>query len=285
MILLPLSRPVTTLIPKRYSCRTYLPQELEDWLHQKFTPYLNRPLLGLWGNPMRFLLVFNAQAKKQRVHLGTYGFIHGAVEYLVGVLPRTTTLVEFGHLFEQFILYATDIGLGTCWLGGSFSRTAFSRAAALGPDEYIPAVAPIGYIKTEPTIREQLIRRIAKSDQRKPWAELFFTADLQPLTPEHAGPFGQALEMVRLAPSASNRQPWRIVKDQSGFHFYLKPAESHRRAGAINLQEIDLGIALCHFELTASEAQLPGTWRREPPQLQTPYDWRYIASWITDPAK
>lgn len=33
-----------------------------------------------------------------------------------------------------------------------------------------------------------------------------------PLEKEEAGNYEAALEMVRIAPSASNKQPWRILK-------------------------------------------------------------------------
>jgi hypothetical protein len=46
----------------------------------------------------------------------------------------------------------------------------------------------------------------------------------------------------------------------------------------VSLQEIDMGIALCHFELTARELGLPGGWRQDDtaPKIKS---WEYVASW------
>lgn len=50
------------------------------------------------------------------------------------------------------------------------------------------------------------------ADTRFPFETLSFRNTFQePLFPESAGRFRDALEMVRLAPSAGNKQPWRIV--------------------------------------------------------------------------
>ena len=58
--------------------------------------------------------------------------------------------------------------------------------------------------------------------------------------------------MVRLAPSAVNRQPWRILVDQNCVHFYLKRTKGFN-GGKIDMQKIDMGIALCHFDLMCEE--------------------------------
>ena len=62
--------------------------------------------------------------------------------------------------------------------------------------------------------------------------------------------------MVRLAPSAGNHQPWRIVRENDDFHFYLQRNKSlkpgsplNRLLGMADLQRVDLGIAMCHFEI------------------------------------
>jgi hypothetical protein len=272
-------RPITATIKRRYSCRSYLNGELEEWINQKFAPFLTEPLTGIWGSTIRIKLLKMSQANQERVRLGTYGFISGAREFFVGIINSSTALIEFGHLFEQLILYATEIGLGTCWLGGSFTRSTFSKAARLQPDEYIPAISPVGFIASDVTIRERVLRKLTAANNRKPWEMLFFDSELQPLTPEKAGSYAEPLEMVRLAPSASNKQPWRIVQNHQNYHFYLKRTPKYWQTNQIDLQQIDLGIALCHFELTAREKLLSGNWKRIKPDLPVPQDWEYIASW------
>ena len=46
---------------------------------------------------------------------------------------------------ESLILYATSLGLGTCWIGGTFKKGQFAKAIDLKGDEILPIVLPIGY--------------------------------------------------------------------------------------------------------------------------------------------
>lgn len=63
------------------------------------------------------------------------------------------------------------------------------------------------------SLTEILMRSTMKSTSRKEWKELFYQADFHtPLTQELADAYAQPLEMVRLAPSAKNAQPWRVRK-------------------------------------------------------------------------
>jgi len=34
--------------------------------------------------------------------------------------PSKIGLIDFGYTFEKLILYATFLGFGTCWIGGSY---------------------------------------------------------------------------------------------------------------------------------------------------------------------
>ena len=67
---------------------------------------------------------------------------------------------------EKIILYATEIGIGTCWLGGTFRRSRFAERAGIVENMEIPSVAAIGYIADKMSLTEKLIRKSAKSDKR-----------------------------------------------------------------------------------------------------------------------
>lgn len=90
--------------------------------------------------------------------------------------------------------------------------------------------------------------------------------------------------MVRLGPSASNRQPWRVVRQErsDSFHFYLRRSKGYDKLiKAVDLQRLGLGIAMSHFELTARELSLSGRWERRPPSLSPlPERTEYVQSWI-----
>ena len=133
---------------------------------------------------------------------------------------------------------------------------------------------------------EQLIRLGSRANQRKPWPELFFNQNFHtPLTPADAGPYREPLEMIRIAPSASNKQPWRIVKENGHLHLYLQRTKNYykrynRLIGMADLQRVDMGIAMCHFELSAKARQLKGEWIYEDPNLRNlPPLTSYVRSW------
>ncbi len=134
----------------------------------------------------------------------------------------------------------------------------------LGEDEIMPGVSPVGIISDKRNLKSSIIRTLAGSKNRKPWEKLFFNGSfLNPLEKSGSGTYREALEMVRIAPSASNMQPWRVIKerDKYVFHFFIDRSKFYqRRSVYLNLQYIDMGISLCHFELTASELELGGKW-------------------------
>ena len=87
--------------------------------------------------------------------------------------------------------------------------------------------------------------------------------------------------MIRLAPSAVNKQPWRVVVTDQGIHFFEKHAMK-TEVGSIDMQRIDVGIAICHFHLAALEQKIAGHFERKAPNIKLPKDMTYIASWITE---
>jgi nitroreductase len=286
------TQPITTLINRRFSCRKYLPQPIDAHLQHLLRTYLANVPAGPLGNRARFELIAATEEDHQVLRgLGTYGFIRGATAFIVGALKAgEKNLEDFGYLMELLILQATDLGLGTCWLGGTFTKSSFSRKIALTAEEIVPAVASVGVIADEARVRDSGLRHYLGAHSRKPWADLFFSLDFDhPLSHEEAESFVTPLEMVRLAPSASNKQPWRIVRKGADWHLYLfrtpgyRDVVASRLIGVEDLQRIDMGIAMCHFELTARELGLPGAWKIKDPGLEGPDKLtEYLASWMQD---
>ena len=277
-------------INKRVSVRSYADRSIEEDKKQELINLLQSTNGGPFGHKVRFALIdFSEMDKNEIRSLGTYGFISGAQLFIVSAvkdglaeISGVRALVDLGYCFEKVILTATNLGLGTCWLGGTFKRANFAKRIDASEDEIVPAISPIGYARDKRTIREMVVRRFANSDQRKPWEELFFDGNLNiPLSKESAGAYAVPLECVRLGPSASNNQPWRVVyqKPQGAFHFCLKRTLGYNKFnGKIDLQLVDMGISMCHFELSAREEGLAGTWEVIKPDLDMG-DAEYIATW------
>jgi nitroreductase len=282
-------KPVSDVIKERFSCRTYRDAPLAEEVRRALETFLAGIERGPFGAPTRFQLVAATEEDRHALRgLGTYGFIRGATGFVLGAVGQGhRNLEDFGYCLEDVILYATALGLGTCWLGGTFRKSNFAAFLDLREEEVMPSVVSVGYIADRPGLVDRLIRGGAGAHRRLAWDQLFFEGQFgAPLTPERAGAYAKALEMVRLGPSASNKQPWRVVKGDGAWHFYLQRTPGYLQGMdgwfvLADLQRVDLGIALCHFEQTAREAGLVGRWAVEEPSVQKPAEpVEYTASWI-----
>ncbi|MDR2917553.1 MAG: hypothetical protein LBV74_22405 [Tannerella sp.] len=259
-------------IKKRESVRTYTGERLSEELISQIGQFIAQHKAP-FGVNVRIELI-NTVAGEKPVKLGTYGFIGGASDYLV-LIYEEAPMAEEGaaYLFEQVILFCTDLGLGTCWLGGSFSRGDFKKQIELRSNEVLRIVSPIGYKSDKKRFIESLIKpESRKKNPRKPFNALFFDKDFTtPLEEDKAGIYRQPLEMVRLGPSANNKQSWRVILDGNVLHFYKTPA--------YGFSAIDMGIALCHFEQTCIGLGIKGKFK----VLDAPQDKsaQYSISWIS----
>ena len=184
----------------------------------------------------------------------------------------------FGYSFEKLVLFAQSLGIGTTWIGGTMDRAAFERAMELTAEERMPCVTPLGYPAPKMSLRENMMRKGVRADSREPFEALFFDGDFRtPLSVASAGTLREALECVRLAPSAVNRQPWRALVRGNGVYFYKKGGKGFQSDAAGDLQKVDLGIALCHFALCAEEGGLAPRFTLEAPELPFPEGLEYIA--------
>lgn len=233
-------------------------------------------------NPFGLLVTFKyLEAKRDGL---TCPVVSGTELYVGGKIKNTAHANEaFGYTFEEFILYAQSLGLGTVWLGGTMNRDAYEKAMDLAEDEMMPCATPVGYTAKKMSVRETMMRKAIKADERQPFEALFFDGDFgKPLTKEKASVFAEPLEMVRLAPSAVNKQPWRVVVAENAAHFYLqrrKGSTNESHEGKLDMQKVDLGIALCHFALTAKENGLQLEFLQEEPGIKRDFEGEYIGTY------
>ena len=144
----------------------------------------------------------------------------------------------------------------------------------------MPCVSPIGYIAKRMSIKETVMRKGVGADRRKDFEELFFINSFdQPMKEEDAGQLLLPLQMVRLGPSAVNKQPWRVVASENDVHFFMAKGKGFENSKAGNMQKIDMGIALCHFALGAKEVGLSAEFAMNDPGITIPENVEYIASY------
>ncbi len=212
--------------------------------------------------------------------MSAYGLFKNLRSFIAGIIEKADFHhMSYGYAMEHIVLKATELGLGTCW-AAYFDRHAI-EGINIKEDQTIPAIILIGYPAEERTVKEKIARFAIRASKRHDWRKIFFHGDLSnPLSKEAAGPYAEALEFLRLSPSAGNAQPWRIVKDQSkhSYHFFKKVVNQGYEKN--KLHDIDIGIAMCHFELGAAKNGLEGKWDLTEPLLPNlPDKTTYMISW------
>ncbi len=198
--------------------------------------------------------------------IGSYGRVTGAPAALVFIADGTspTSAEHCGYSGEGIVLEARALGLTTCWISGSFSRSAVATAVALSGGEVVRAISPVGRAVSEPTTAEVLLYGAKRPKRRR---------ELEEIAPGVTGwPAWAAagVAAARLAPSAMNRQPWRFRMDD-GAVVVSTSVPSLPLASA----RLDCGIAMLHFELGARGGGCDGAW--EPLSGSEVARWRPIA--------
>ena len=262
---------IVETIRGRRSVRTFdaRPLATED---RAFVERAIRNIETPFGVPVEFrLLDATAHGLKSPV-------IVGAHEYVAAKVERVQSAeLSLGFAFETFCLRAAEQGLGTVMLAASLSRKSFEQAMEVGTGEVMPVASPVGYPAAKLSLREGMMRKAIKSDERLPFSQIFFAGTFDvPLSPSDAGSFAEPLQMLRLAPSATNKQPWRIVVDGDTVHFFEEHSLKESALG--DIQKVDMGIALSHFWLTAQEQGLEGRFVACDPSIAVPQNTEYITS-------
>jgi nitroreductase len=286
-----MNQDIQNIVRHRFSCRSFANEPIREAHQYELRQFLTSLRAGPLGTQARFdLIAATTEDRRSLKGLGTYGFIKNPTGFIIGsVTQAENNLEDYGYLLEQAVLEATDLGLGTCWLGGTFTKSSFAKKASLQEGEIIPAVIATGYME-ERKAQDGQIRRYLGANRRLPFEQLFFDNSFaSPLTIFNAGIFAQPLEMVRWAPSASNRQPWRIIRIDEAWHFFLKRTKNYGKGTMIfnlmqlsDLQRVDMGIAMCHFELTLHEMGVDGRWKIENPKIIVPENTEYIVTWLAE---
>ncbi len=265
-------KPITEIIKIRKSIRSYKSEKMEDTLKNKLTEYMKSVETPFASSVRLTIMDSDIMKSNGEIKLGTYGVIKGASSFIVSAINNDElSLLNLGYKLESVVLYAASLGLGTCWLGGTFKKGEFSKAMELKDGEILPIVSPIGYPSENKRILDTFMRTMAGSNNRLPWEKLFFEDSFdKSLSKSSADMYAEPLEMVRLAPSASNKQPWRILKQGNQWHFYINHAKGYSSALGFDMQKIDIGIAMCHFEMTLKELGISGVWRKNNPKASVP---------------
>lgn len=149
-----------------------------------------------------------------------------------------------GYVGEAFVLECTAMGLGTCWLGGTYKKSAVKQFINLSSDETLLCIIAVGEYE----------RSGSKPGKHK---------SLEQLTCMSKAEFNElpswqqdAIRCARIAPSAMNKQPWEVELENENVFIA-------RISNNFGYGEVDCGIAMLHIELGAANNGVYGEWDLE----------------------
>lgn len=174
--------------------------------------------------------------------LHSYGIFRNVSNYLTVVVDTSypDTLERAGYFAEQFVMKAVGLGLGTCFVGGTFDTSHVNINLKAG--QKIAFLVAFG-IPAETGGGLKLLARLVKGKSLHP--REFFSGDL-PLYRDALAKFPfleTGLEAVACAPSALNRQPVRVTLGRIDGETVLEAYVDEKNEKKL----IDLGIAKYNF--------------------------------------
>ncbi|MBU1221876.1 nitroreductase family protein [Myxococcota bacterium] len=240
-------------IKKRTSVRSFEDKNLGDQLKTEIRKLVSENPAVPFSSPVRaqFIEIENFDVSKLK-KLGTYGVIKGASSFVSATVQKGKyDMLDFGFYFEDLLLRLTALGFGTCHLGGTLDRSEFGKLMNVKENEVIPCISPVGIPADKRHFKDRMLRFMASSAKRKSSEELFFNSEGKQLAGPGLEKMKEILELVRWAPSASNRQPWRVSFDENRAEFHIKRSAIYGKLIEMtikhDLQMVDIGIAMNHF--------------------------------------
>jgi nitroreductase len=135
-------------------------------------------------------------------------------------------LTNAGFMMQQLDLYLSKSGIGSCWMGMAKPVKEILEKSEL---EFVTALL-FGKAKVP------LHRHSISEFKRKPMDSITNITNMDDL-----------LEAVRLAPSATNSQPWYFTTSDGYIHAHCVRSGPVKGLIYNKLNKIDLGIAICHL--------------------------------------
>jgi len=269
---------IIEIIKKRKSCRTFNKVGIKTADRTELESFITENSKGLQNEVVNFRIIEKKDADKQMKL--NYGMITGHNTYVLGKSKSTAeSRVNYGYMMEKVVLKATEMNMSTCWIG-YFDNTYFNEIPIEDGFE-IPSIVIIGYSVDKQTYQDKIVRFSINASTRNSWDKLFFNYNLKtPLVNRNFKEYADSLEMTRLAPSSGNTQPWRVFFDdtEKEFHFFKKSVS--KRYESRGLHDIDMGIAMSHFELTSLQNRLSGRWLKHANEnVGKIVDLQYVMTW------
>ena len=145
---------------------------------------------------------------------------------------------NIGFIFQQVDLYMQSLGLGVCWVGLGWPKDGNDEESENRPLR--PDGLRFGIYLVFGHRENDDFRKDASEFNRKPLDDMTDLPDPR-------------LECVRLAPSATNSQPWFFLHDGDVLHAYCVIHGPLKKRTLGNMNKIDMGIGLAHLYVSNME--------------------------------
>lgn len=221
---------VEELIKSRHSVRKYLDKEIES---DKVSE-LNKLIKDInEKGEFNIQLVLNDPTTFEKFIL-SYGRLQNASNYIALVGKKTSSLEEdMGYYGEQIVLKAQSLGLNTCWVAGTYSKS--SVKANILKDEKLVCIIAIGYGENQGKMhKSKTFNEVSTSKNVPEW-------------------YKKGIEFALLAPTAINQQKFKFKLKDNNIVSVKSGIGAHTKE--------DMGIAKYHFELGAGKENF--NWEEE----------------------
>ena len=207
---------IATMIPRRRSVRAYRAERIDNAVLADLLRYM----AGLVP------LIPGVKVEGRIIPTDHGNFLQKwKTPHFIAIFSDGTDdgLLNAGFMFQQLDLYAQSLGLGTCWVG----------LGSLTDKEPVPEGMKLAVMMAI-GIPDDVPERTAADFRRKPMQEISDRPD-------------DRLEALRLAPSATNSQPWFVTHEGDTLHLYREELGLIKQRTHGRMNKIDMGIGLCHL--------------------------------------
>ena len=267
------------LMENRHSCRDFVRRDIELGDLRLLEGACAKLKGTSFGGPAQFHVA--PQTEAVVIKFGSYGTVRNPAAIIYGYTGTGhLAYAGYGYLLEQLVLLAESLGVASCWLG-FYRRRSLQKALNPPAGTTIPAVCVAGYPSRKRSAYGAIASAVGSRRRRKGTEEIFFQESFsRAFDLAYDKEIANALEMVRIAPSSGNLQPWRLIASGADIHFFVDLSHSYGGLIRGNLKWIDTGIAMCHLDLELREQGIIGSWIVEEPDIAgVPASFSYATTW------
>ncbi|GEM_PF-742962 len=225
-------------IYKRKSLRKYSMMNLEKETLEEITKLMENLPVREDSYNVTLRLIEDGYSLSQKMSL--LGKV-SAPHYIVVTGTRNEAcLISAGYSIEHLVLRLTEIGIGTCYLGHALDKATATRILGIEQNEDVLITIAIGKAMIS---GDELF---GPGDERK--RESFSSLIIEGIPNPHQR---KIIEAVSIGPSYMNSQRWRFSFTEDEIRLHKKGLDFLRTRIFGMSGYFDMGIAICHMELTA----------------------------------